>query len=216
MKMYRDLAKRSFAHINRFTIILTALCAAYLAIFLPGIFSKAYVHPFGVILCFFAGPTSLYGICRMLYAILGGYQKRVRSYIKAAPDPAFTQSQLEQAYAAARHDNYLCIAGAWVFVQKGPETYLYETQELLWVYQHKSAVWEASTRQIKDYRYYLAIALTSGALALFEMPEEAAAGSLILFKENTSGIAVGYSDERSALFQKSTQQFAQEVCGRAL
>lgn len=100
--------------------------------------------------------------------------------------------------------------------QKGPETYLYETQELLWVYQHKSAVWEASTRQIRDYRYYLAIALTSGALALFEMPEEAAAGSLILFKENTSGIAVSYSDERSALFQKSTQQFAQEVCGRAL
>ena len=214
--MYRNLAKRSFAHINRFVVILTALCAAYLAIFLPGIFSKAYVHPFGIILCFFAGPTSLYGICRMLYTILGGYQKRVRQYIAAAPDSALTQSQLEQAYAAGRHNGYLCIAGAWVFVQKGPETYLYETQEILWVYHHKGAVWEASTRQVRDYRHYLALCSLSGALALFEMPEEAAAGSLILFKENTSGIATGYSDERSALFQKDIRQFAREVCGREI
>ena len=216
MKMYRDLAKLSFSHINKFAMILTALCAAYLAIFLPGIFSKAYVHPFGVILCLFAGSAALYGICRMLYAILGGYQKRVRQYIAAAPDPALTQRQLEQAYAAARHNGYLCIAGAWVLVQKGPETYLYETQEILWVYHHKSAVWEASTREARDYRHYLALCFLSGALMLFEMPEEAAADSLTLFKKNTSGIAIGYSDERSALFQKDIRQFAREVCGREI
>lgn len=214
--MYRDLAKRSFVHINKFKILLTALCVVYVAAFTPGILKNANIHPLGVALYFLAGPFALYGIFCMLYAIFGGYQGRVRSYIKAAPDPALTQSRLEQAYAAARHDNYLCIAGSWVFVQKGPETYLYETQELLWVYRHKSATWDASTRQVKGYRYYLAIALTSGALALFEMPEEEVARSLKQFAERTSGIAVGYSDERSALFQKSTRQFAQEVCGRAL
>ena len=98
--MYRNLAKLSFSHINKFAIILTALCAAYLAIFLPGIFSKAYVHPFGIILCLFAGPAALYGICRMLYAILGGYQKRVRQYIAAAPEPAVSSEEKWDLYDA--------------------------------------------------------------------------------------------------------------------
>ena len=203
--MYRNLAKLSFSHINKFAVILTALCAAFLAIFLPGLFSKAYVHPFGVILCLFAGPAALYGIYRMLYAILGGYQKRVRQYIAAAPDPALTQRQLEQAYAAGRNNGYLCIAGAWVFVQKGPETYLYETQEILWVYERSRTVRHGLFLQFNY--HYLMVGLVNGQRLQFRMSEEQAEITMDLFRIHAPFVVRGYLESLATLFKRDLPEF---------
>ena len=201
--MFQDLKKESFLITLRLSLPLIFLSAIYL---IPGIdtlvrlgFEEAFsILVLGLI------PFS-FGLYRMVYALCGGYQRRVRQYIAGAPNPELTQSQMEQAYNATQKTARTCVTTAWTFIQKGPATYLYETQEILWVYERSRTVRHGLFLHF-DY-HYLMVGLLNGQRLQFRMSEEQAEIAMDLFRIHAPFVVRGYLESLATLFKRDVPEF---------
>lgn len=194
MKLYQDLKKTSFIISLKLSVPLMLFSLMF-----GGTLFAASAQEEPVMLGVALGSLipGLFGIYRMVYALCGGYQSRIRGYIKKAPDSALTAQQLEQACAAANPLNRICIAGPWVLIQKGPATHLYETQEILWVYQ------QLVTRQrgaVAVWYHSLVLGMNDGQLREFRMPKWACEQCIAAFRQSAPAIIRGYSDKISRLY----------------
>ena len=201
--MFQDLKKESFLITLKLSLPLIFLSAIYL---IPGIdtlvrlgFEEAFsILVLGLI------PFS-FGLYRMVYALCGGYQRRVRQYIAGAPNPELTQSQMEQAYNATQKTARTCVTTAWTFIQKGPATYLYETQEILWVYERSRTVRHGLFLHF-DY-HYLMVGLLNGQRLQFRMSEEQAEIAMDLFRIHAPFVVRGYLESLATLFKRDLPEF---------
>lgn len=206
MYLYRKLRRQSFRACLKLSIPLIAFSAFFVGI-LTSVSSSGWSGLLSTPLGFFGLP-GLWGIGRMVYALCGGYQSRVRAYIKSAPDPALMLEQLEQAYGQAdRSLNCLCIAGPWTLVQNGPATYLYETLDILWVYQFTQ-----TTRRggISSNTYYLTICDRDERLR-FCMSINEVRQSLQAFAAYAPFVVRGYSGQLSSLYDNDRFKFIKAV-----
>ena len=197
MKLYQDLKKTSFIISLKLSIPLMLFSLMF-----GGTLFTAFARGASVMLGAALGSLipGLFGIYRMVYALCGGYQSRIRSYIKKAPDSALTAQQLEQAYAAANPLNRICIAGPWVLIQKGPATHLYEAQEILWVYQRLST---GHSGLIVVWHHSLVLGMNDGQLREFRMPKWACEQCIAAFRESAPAIIRGYSDSLMRLYTRN-------------
>lgn len=197
MKLYQDLKKTSFIISLKLSVPLMLFSLMFSGTCFTA-FARGEPIMLGAALGFLI--PGLFGIYRIVYALCGGYQSRIRSYIKKAPDPALTAQQLEQAYAAADAQNRICIAGPWVLIQRGPATHLYETQEILWVYQRLST---GHSGLIVVWHHSLVLGLTDGQLKEFRMPKWACEQCIAAFRQNAPAIIRGYSDSLMRLYTRN-------------
>ena len=206
MYLYRELKKQSLRaclKLSVWLIVFSVLFVGMLASASSSGLSDLLSTPLG----FFCLP-GLWGICRLVYALCGGYQSRVRTYVKSAPDPALMLEQLEQAYGQAdRSLNCLCIAGPWTLVQDGPATYLYETLDILWVYQFTQTV---RRRGISSHTYYLTICDRDERLQ-FCMSEGEVRQCLQAFAAYAPFVVRGYSSQLSSLYENDRFKFIKAV-----
>lgn len=201
--MFQDLQKESFLHTLKLSLPLILLSA----VFLPGSMESLTYYDFTEALPMLIlgwGP-GLFGIYRMIYALCGGYQRRVRQYIAGAPDPALTQSQMEQAYNATQKSARICVTEPWTFIQKGPATYFYETQEILWVYQLNRTVRHGLFLHFNY--HYLMVGLMNGQRLQFRMSEEHTELAMDLFRIHAPFVVRGYRESLATLFKKDLPEF---------
>lgn len=205
MYLYRQLRKQSLRACLKLSVPLIAFAALTLCIIAftsPSGLSDLLFNP----LTFFCLP-GLWGIARLVYALCGGYQSRVRAYIKSAPDPALMLEQLEQAYGQAdRSLKCFCIAGPWTLVQNGPATYLYETLDILWVYQFTQTIHSITSSNT----YYLTICDRDERLR-FEMSINEVRQSLQAFAAYAPFVVRGYSRQLSSLYENDRFKFIKAV-----
>lgn len=206
MYLYRKLRRQSFRACLKLSVWLIAFSAFFVGM-LASVSSSGWSGLFSSPLGFFSLP-GLWGIGRLVYALCGGYQSRVRAYIKSAPDPALMLEQLEQAYGQAdRSLNCLCIAGPWTLVQNGPSTYLYETLDILWVYQYT----ETTRRGVSSSStYYLTICDRDERLR-FCMSINEVRQSLQAFAAYAPFVVRGYSRQLSSLYENDRFKFIKAV-----
>jgi len=210
MYLYRELRKQSLRACLKLSVLLIAFSVLFVGM-LASVSSSGLSGLLSNPLGFFCLP-GLWGICRLVYALCGGYQSRVRAYVKSAPDPALMLEQLEQAYGQAdRNLNCLCIAGPWTLVQNGPATYLYETLDILWVYQFTQTV---RRRGISSHTYYLTICDRDERLQ-FCMSEGEVRQCLQAFAAYAPFVVRGYSEELFQLYQSDRDEFNRLVQERA-
>lgn len=206
MYLYRELKKQSLRaclKLSVWLIVFSVLFVGMLASASSSGLSDLLSTPLG----FFCLP-GLWGICRLVYALCGGYQSRVRAYVKSAPDPALMLEQLEQAYGQAdRSLKCFCIAGPWTLVQDGPATYLYETLDILWVYQFTQTV---RRRGISSHTYYLTICDRDERLQ-FCMSEGEVRQCLQAFAAYAPFVVRGYSRQLSSLYENDRFKFIKAV-----
>lgn len=206
MYLYRELKKQSLRACLKLSVLLIAFSVLFVGM-LASASSSGLSGLLSTPLGFFCLP-GLWGIARLVYALCGGYQSRVRAYIKSAPDPALMLEQLEQAYGQAdRSLNCLCIAGPWTLVQNGPSTYLYETLDILWVYQYTE-----TTRRggIASNTYYLTICDRDERLR-FCMSINEVRQSLQAFAAYAPFVVRGYSRQLSSLYENDRFKFIKAV-----
>lgn len=205
MYLYRQLRKQSLRACLKLSVPLIAFAALTLCIIAftsPSGLSDLLFNP----LTFFCLP-GLWGIARLVYALCGGYQSRVRAYIKSAPDPALMLEQLEQAYGQAdRSLKCFCIAGPWTLVQNGPATYLYETLDILWVYQFTQTIHSITSSNT----YYLTICDRDERLR-FEMSINEVRQCLQAFAAYAPFVVRGYSSQLSSLYENDRFKFIKAV-----
>lgn len=207
MYLYRQLKRQSLIYCLKLSLPLIAFSAFGFA--LPNA-SRAFsaIDSAFFFLLFFVAP-GLWGIGRLAYALLGRYQSRVRAYIQSAPDPELMLEQMEQAYSQAdRSLNRLCIAGPWVLVQDGPATYLYETLDILWVYQYTETIRRGLS---SSSTYHLTICDKDGDCLRFQMSKDDVQRSLQAFGAYAPFVVRGYSSQLSAFYQKSLPKFIEAV-----
>ena len=201
--MFQDLKKESFLITLRLSLPLIFLSAIYL---IPGIdilVRRGFEEAFSILVLGLI-PFS-FGLYRMVYALCGGYQRRVRQYIAGAPDPELTQSQMEQAYNATQKTARTCVTPAWTFLQKGPATYFYETQEILWVYERSRTVRHGLFLQFNY--HYLMVGLLNGQRLQFRMSEEQAEIAMDLFRIHAPFVVRGYLESLATLFKRDLPEF---------
>lgn len=201
--MFQDLKKESFLITLKLSLPLIFLSAIYL---IPGIGTlvrRGFEEAFSILVLGLI-PFS-FGLYRMVYALCGGYQRRVRQYIAGAPNPELTQSQMEQAYNATQKTARTCVTPAWTFIQKGPATYLYETQEILWVYERSRTVRHGLFLHF-DY-HYLMVGLANGQRLQFRMSEEQAEIAMDLFRIHAPFVVRGYLESLATLFKRDLPEF---------
>lgn len=206
MFLYRELRKQSLRACLKLSVTLIAFSALLLGILISvsssGL-SDLVSSPLGVL-----GLPGLWGIARLVYALCGGYQSRVHAYVKSAPDPALMLEQLERAYGQAdRSLNCLCIAGPWTLVQNGPSTYLYETLDILWVYQYTETVRRGVS---SSSTYYLTICDRDERLR-FCMSINEVRQSLQAFAAYAPFVVRGYSRQLSSLYENDRFKFIKAV-----
>ena len=110
MYLYRQLKRQSFAFVLKKGIPALVSFLLLPMIFVP-VFLAGTLVPWDVIGLFLFSLPGLTEIGRMIYALRGGYQSRVRRYIAQSPNPNLTLEQMERAYSQAdRLLNCLCIA----------------------------------------------------------------------------------------------------------
>ena len=206
MYLYRKLRRQSFRACLKLSVWLIAISALLLGMLISASassWSGLFSSPLGVF-----GLPGLWGIGRLVYALCGGYQSRVRAYIKSAPDPALMLEQLERAYGQAdRSLNCLCIAGPWTLVQNGPSTYLYETLDILWVYQYTETVRRGVS---SSSTYYLTICDRDERLR-FCMSINEVRQSLQAFAAYAPFVVRGYSRQLSSLYENDRFKFIKAV-----
>lgn len=206
MYLYRKLRRQSFRACLKLSVWLIAISALLLGMLISASassWSGLFSSPLGVF-----GLPGLWGIGRLVYALCGGYQSRVRAYIKSAPDPALMLEQLNQAYGQAdRSLNFLCIAGPWTLVQNGPSTYLYETLDILWVYQYTETVRRGVS---SSSTYYLTICDRDERLR-FCMSINEVRQSLQAFAAYAPFVVRGYSRQLSSLYENERFKFIKAV-----
>ena len=111
MYLYRQLKRKSF----RF-VLKKGMPSLICFVLQPVLWEPLYFSGslFVAALLIFSLP-GLIEIGRLVYALCGGYQRRVRRYIAQSPNPDLTLDQMERAYIQAdRRVERLCIAGPWV------------------------------------------------------------------------------------------------------
>lgn len=206
MYLYRKLRRQSFRACLKLSVWLIAISALLLGMLISASassWSGLFSSPLGVF-----GLPGLWGIGRLVYALCGGYQSRVRAYVKSAPDPALMLEQLERAYGQAdRSLNCLCIAGPWTLVQNGPSTYLYETLDILWVYQYTETVRRGVS---SSSTYYLTICDRDERLR-FCMSINEVRQSLQAFAAYAPFVVRGYSRQLSSLYENDRFKFIKAV-----
>ena len=206
MYLYRKLRRQSFRACLKLSVWLIAISALLLGMLISASassWSGLFSSPLGVF-----GLPGLWGIGRLVYALCGGYQSLVRAYIKSAPDPALMLEQLNQAYGQAdRSLNFLCIAGPWTLVQNGPSTYLYETLDILWVYQYTETVRRGVS---SSSTYYLTICDRDERLR-FCMSINEVRQSLQAFAAYAPFVVRGYSRQLSSLYENERFKFIKAV-----
>ena len=201
--MFQDLQKESFFCTFKLSLPLIAISFFYLIINSENIY---FYESIDVLPIFVAGFGPLFfGLYRMFYALCGGYQRRVRQYIAGAPDPELTQSQMEQAYNATQKTARTCVTPAWTFLQKGPATYFYETQEILWVYERSRTVRHGLFLHFNY--HYLMVGLLNGQRLQFRMSEEQAEIAMDLFRIHAPFVVRGYLESLATLFKKDLPEF---------
>lgn len=206
MYLYRDLRRKSFLFVlkkgipNLISFLL--LPVIFVPVFLAGTF-----FPWDVVSLLLFSLPGLIEMGRMVYALRGGYQSRVRRYIAQSPNPDLTLTQLERAYSQAdRRLNHLCIAGPWTLVQDGAATHLYETAEILWVY-----------RFVQDYprdHYggnFLVVCDAGGHRDRYPMSGQMVHQAFSAFEAYAPFVILGFSDPLLRLYQNDLQGFAQQV-----
>lgn len=201
--MFQDLKKESFLITLRLSLPLIFLSAIYLIPGIDALVRRGFEEAFSILVLGLI-PFS-FGLYRMVYALCGGYQRRVRQYIAGAPNPELTQSQMEQAYNATQKTARTCVTPAWTFIQKGPATYLYETQEILWVYERSRTVRHGLFLHF-DY-HYLMVGLANGQRLQFRMSEEQAEIAMDLFRIHAPFVVRGYLESLATLFKRDLLEF---------
>lgn len=203
MYLYRQLKRKSF----RF-VLKKGMPSLICFVLQPVLWEPLYFSGslFVAILLIFSLP-GLIEIGRLVYALCGGYQRRVRRYIAQSPNPDLTLDQMERAYIQAdRRPERLCIAGPWTFVQDGPETHLYETAEILWVYQSE----QGYPREHYGGKF-LVVCDANGRWYQFPMPERMVAQALAAFAAYAPFVVCGYSSQLAALYQNNLSWFTRQV-----
>ena len=201
--MFQDLKKESFLITLKLSLPLIFLSAIYLIPGIDALVRRGFEEAFSILVLGLI-PFS-FGLYRMVYALCGGYQRRVRQYIAGAPNPELTQSQMEQAYNATQKTARPCVTPAWTFIQKGPATYLYETQEILWVYELNRTVRHGLFLHF-DY-HYLMVGLANGQRLQFRMSEEQAEIAMDLFRIHAPFVVRGYLEPLATLFKRDLPEF---------
>ncbi len=201
--MFQDLKKESFLITLKLSLPLIFLSAIYLIPGIDALVRRGFEEAFSILVLGLI-PFS-FGLYRMVYALCGGYQRRVRQYIAGAPNPELTQSQMEQAYNATQKTARTCVTPAWTFIQKGPATYLYETQEILWVYERSRTVRHGLFLHF-DY-HYLMVGLANGQRLQFRMSEEQAEIAMDLFRIHAPFVVRGYLESLATLFKRDLPEF---------
>ena len=87
--------KESFLITLKLSLPLIFLSAIYLIPGIDTLVRRGFEEAFSILVLGLI-PFS-FGLYRMVYALCGGYQRRVRQYIAGAPNPELTQSKMEQA-----------------------------------------------------------------------------------------------------------------------
>ena len=200
MYLYRDLKRKSFAFVLKkgipSLISFLLLPVIFVPVFLAGTF-----FPWDVVGLLLFSLPGLIEIGRMVYALRGGYQSRVRRYIAQSPNPDLTLEQLERAYSQAdRRLSHLCIAGPWTLVQDGAATHLYETSEILWVY-----------RFVQGYPRDHYGGDAGGHRDKFPLSETMLMQALSAFEAYAPFVVLGFSDALLRLYQSDLQGFARQV-----
>lgn len=201
--MFQDLKKESFLITLKLSLPLIFLSAIYLIPGIDALVRRGFEEAFSILVLGLI-PFS-FGLYRMVYALCGGYQRRVRQYIAGAPNPELTQSQMEQAYNATQKTARTCVTPAWTFIQKGPATYLYETQEILWVYELNRTVRHGLFLHF-DY-HYLMVGLANCQRLQFRMSEEQAEIAMDLFRIHAPFVVRGYLEPLATLFKRDLPEF---------
>ena len=201
--MFQDLKKESFLITLKLSLPLIFLSAIYLIPGIDALVRRGFEEAFSILVLGLI-PFS-FGLYRMVYALCGGYQRRGRQYIAGAPNPELTQSQMEQAYNATQKTARTCVTPAWTFIQKGPATYLYETQEILWVYERSRTVRHGLFLHF-DY-HYLMVGLANGQRLQFRMSEEQAEIAMDLFRIHAPFVVRGYLESLATLFKRDLPEF---------
>ena len=206
MYLYRQLKRQSFAFVLKKGIPALVSFLLLPVIFVP-VFLAGTLFPWDVIGLFLFSLPGLTEIGRMIYALRGGYQSRVRRYIAQSPNPDLTLEQMERAYSQAdRRLDFLCIAGPWVLVQDGADTHLYETSEILWVY-----------RFVQGYprdHYggnFLVICDAGGHRDRYPMSGQMVEQAFSAFAAYAPFVILGFSDPLLRLYQSDLQGFARQV-----
>ena len=96
MYLYRQLKRQSFAFVLKKGIPALVSFLLLPVIFVP-VFLAGTLFPWDVIGLLLFSLPGLVVIGRMVYALRGGYQSRVRRYIAQSPNPDLTLEQLERA-----------------------------------------------------------------------------------------------------------------------
>lgn len=201
MNLYRDLKKRSLLLCLPLSLLLLAISALYAPMTFDALADGGLVLAFPAIVM--SWPWGIWGLYRIVYALCGGYQRRVRSYVAGAPNPAETLAALEEAYAAAEPIKRLRLCGAWVFLQKGPATHLYEIGEILWVYQLNKSVTQFF---VTTTRRFLVVGLANRMRIKCRMSELQIQQCMNAFAAVPT-VVRGYRDSLSSLFNNNIAEF---------
>lgn len=201
MNLYRDLKKRSLLLCLPISLLLFAIFAVYTPAAVAMMSEGGFASAFPMIVM--SWPWGIWSVYRIVYALCGGYQRRVRKYVAGAPNPAETLAALEEAYQKAEPLKHLRLYGAWAFLQKGPATHLYEIDQILWVYQLNKSV-----RQLffTTTRHYLVIGLASGARLQIHMSKKERQQCMNAFAAVPT-VVRGYRESLSSLFEHDVAQF---------
>lgn len=210
MYIYRQLKRDSLIFCLKLSIPLILLSAALIPGSIKALARSGFTDAFPQLL--FAFLPGIGGIGRLLFALFGGYQGRIRNYISAAPDPELTARQLDQAYADAERGGRVCIAGPWTLIQRGPSTYFYETQEILWVYEQTQSVRRGL---LFSSSHFFMVCEADGTCTPFLMPQWDVDQALVEFRVHAPFVARGYSEELFQLYQSDRAEFGRLVQERA-
>lgn len=210
MYIYRQLKRDSLIFCLKLSVPLILLSAALIPGSLKALARSGFTEAFPQL--FFAFLPGIGGIGRLLFALFGGYQGRIRNYISAAPDPELTARQLDQAYADAEKGGRVCIAGPWTLIQRGPSTYFYETREILWVYEQTQTV---QSGLLFSNSHYFTVCEADGTCTQFLMPQWDVDQALVEFRVHAPFVFRGYSEELFQLYQSDRAEFDRLVQERA-
>lgn len=91
----------------------------------------------GLIVAAIVGAVILVMLIRILVLALGGgYQKQIRNYIAATPNPAATEQQLDRFFEATEKDGNVRMNPDWLLYVKGVDSWVLAGNDVVWAYQY--------------------------------------------------------------------------------
>lgn len=91
----------------------------------------------GLIVAAIVGAVILVILIRILVLALGGgYQKQIRNYIAATPNPAATEQQLDRFFEATEKDGNVRMNPDWLLYVKGVDSWVLAGNDVVWAYQY--------------------------------------------------------------------------------